>query len=128
MSKMSNEVLDAISKTMPTCLATASADGNPNLVYVTYIKALDGDTLVVADNKFEKTRENLDSNPVMSVVVLDPDTRKAYQLKCKAETVTEGKKYDDVVEWVHVNHPQMTPKAGVYLTVDEVYCGADKLA
>jgi uncharacterized protein len=128
MSKMSKEVMEAISKTTPTCIATASPEGDPNLIYITYVKALDGDTLVVADNKFNKTRQNLDSNPKMSVVVLDPDTRKAYQIKCKANCFTEGAKHQEVVDWVHVNHPQLNPKAAFYLDVEEVYCGAEKLA
>lgn len=128
MSKLTQEIHTAIEKTAPTCLATASCDGVPNIVYVTYIKAVDDNTLVVADNKFDKTRSNLDANPKMSVVVIDPDTHKAYQMKCNVEIITEGKKYDSVVEWVHVNHPQMTPKAACYLHIEEVYCGAERLA
>ena len=83
MARITDEVFTALKKTAPTCIATASPEGIPNLVYVTYIKAVDDETLVVADNKFDKTRKNLDTNPVMSVAVLDPDTRKAYQLKCQ---------------------------------------------
>ncbi|WP_020610826.1 pyridoxamine 5'-phosphate oxidase family protein [Sediminispirochaeta bajacaliforniensis] len=128
MAKLTQEVLTAIEKTKPTCIATASSDGIPNLIYVTYVKAAGDDMLVVADNKFNKTRKNLDSNPHMSVAVLDPDTMKSYQIKCTAECVTEGERYDSVVKWVHVKHPQLTPKAAFYLTVDEVYSGADRIA
>ncbi|ADK82591.1 pyridoxamine 5'-phosphate oxidase family protein [Sediminispirochaeta smaragdinae] len=128
MAKLTQEVLTAIEKTKPTCIATASSDGIPNLIYVTYVKAAGDDMLVVADNKFNKTRQNLDTNPRMSVTVLDPDTMKSYQIKCTAECVTEGERYDSVVKWVHVKHPQLTPKAAFYLTVDEVYSGADRIA
>ncbi len=128
MVKLSAEVLTAIEKTKPTCIATADKNGVPNLVYVTYIKAVDDKTLVVADNKFVKTRSNLDSNPVMSVVVLDPDTKKAYQIKCSAECVTEGIGYDEVADWVHENRPEMTPNAAFYLKPFEIYCGAERLA
>ena len=128
MARLSAEVQAAMKKTMPTCIATASSDGVPNLVYVTYVKAVGDNTVVVADNKFDKTRSNLDSNPWLTVTVLDPDTKKAYQIKGKTECYTEGEKYTDVVDWVHVNHPQMTPKAAFYMSVDEVYCGAERLA
>ena len=127
MSKLPLEVLTAIEKTVPTCIATASSKGVPNIVYVTYIKALDGNTLVVADNKFEKTRANLNENPRLSVVVLDKDTKKSYQIKCTAECVTEGKRFTDVVDWVHVKHPQLEPRAAFYLAVDQVYAGAERL-
>lgn len=128
MIELSQEVLDAIEKTMPICVATASLEGTPNLIYVTYVKALDKQTLILADNKFDKTRKNLDSNPQISVTVLDPDTHKSYQIKCATECVTQGKRFDDIVNWVHVNHPQLNPKAGFYLTVKEVYCGAVKIS
>ena len=128
MPKLTDAVLTAIKKTVPACVATASADGIPNIVYVTFIKAVDGDSLVVADNKFDKTRSNLDANPRMSVVVLDPEAKKAYQMKCRAECVTQGDRYDRVVDWVREKRPEMTPKAAFYLSVDEVYCGAERLA
>ncbi len=128
MSVLAPEVLTALEKTMPICIATADGSGNPNLIYVTYLKAVDDKTLVVADNKFDKTRKNLDRNPRMSVVVLDPDTRKAYQIKCRAECVEEGSRFSDVVDWVHVKHPQLEPRAAFYLHAEEVYCGAERLA
>ncbi|OQY33051.1 MAG: pyridoxamine 5'-phosphate oxidase [Spirochaetaceae bacterium 4572_59] len=128
MAKLSTEVQVAIKKTMPTCIATASKDGVPNVVYITYLKALDDETILIADNKFDKTRKNLDDNPVLSFTVLDPDTKKSYQIKGKMECATEGQKYTDAVEWVHTNHPQLTPKAAFYMNVEEVYCGAERLA
>ncbi len=128
MPKLTEEVLAAIEKTMPTCLATASPEGEPNLIYVTFIKASDGDTLVVADNKFNKTRANLDVNPRMSVVVFDPDARKSYQMKCRAECVTEGERYESVVDWVQAKRPEMTPKAAFYLSVEEVWSGAERIS
>ncbi|QEN07589.1 pyridoxamine 5'-phosphate oxidase [Oceanispirochaeta crateris] len=128
MAKLSSEVQEAIKKTLPYNIATASADGVPNLIYITYLKILDDETVVIADNKFDKTRKNLNSNPFISFTVLDKDTNKAYQIKGKVECVTKGKKYDDVVEWVHIQHPQMTPKAAFYVSVQEVYAGAEKLA
>lgn len=128
MAKLPQEVLTAMEKTMPVCIASASADGIPNLIYVTYLKALDEQTVVVADNKFVKTRANLDSNPWLSFTVLDPDTKKSYQVKGRTECFTEGDKYRKVVDWVHLKHPDMTPKAAFYLSVDEVYSGADRLA
>jgi len=127
MPKLPEEVLVALKKTNPICIATSDKSGKPNLIYVTYLKAHDDSTIVLADNKFEKTRKNLDENPVAAFVVLDPDSKKAYQIKGPVSCYTEGGKYDEVVEWVHTNHPQMTPKAAFYMNVEEVYSGAEKL-
>ena len=78
MAKLSSEVKKAIEKTMPYNIATASAEGIPNLIYITYLKVLDDETVIIADNKFDKTRKNLDVNPYLSFTVMDADENKAY--------------------------------------------------
>lgn len=128
MAKLSPEVITAIEKTMPYCIATASADGKSNLVYIACLKVIDENTILIADNKFEKTRANLDANPQASLVVLDPDTKTAYQIKGSMECHSEGDKYQATVDWVHEERPQLTPKAGFYMNVEEVYNGPQRLA
>ncbi len=63
-------------------------------------KVYDDETIVIADNKFSKTLENLKANPVLSFVVLDKDVKKAYQVKGKVEYFTEGEKYDYTYKWL----------------------------
>lgn len=128
MAKLPEEVKAAIDKAAVSVVATADKNAVANVVYVTYLKYLDDETLVIADNKFDKTRANIDANPRMACVVLDSDTNKAYQIKGPITIYSEGEQYQAVVDWVHVNHPQMTPKAAVHVQVDEVYCGSDRLA
>ncbi len=128
MAKLLPEVKTALEKTSPVCIATSSKDGVPNIVYVTFLKIYDDETIVVADNKFAKTLANLEANPALSFVVLDPDAKKAYQIKGKVEYITAGEKYDYTVNWVQSKRPEMTPKGGVFMSVDEIYCGAEKLA
>lgn len=128
MAKLTPEAKTAISKTNPICIATSGKNGIPNIIYMTYLKVIDDETVVIADNKFDKTGKNLDENPIAAFVALDSDTKKAYQVKGRVKCVTEGKLFDEVVEWVHVKHPQMTPKAAFYMQVEELYCGAERLA
>jgi len=128
MAKLLQEVITAIEKTSPVCIATADKDGIPNIVYVTFLKVYNDEIIIIADNKFNKTEKNINSNPVLSFVVLDPDTKKAYQVKGKVEYIKEGDKYDYALDWVKSLRPDMTPKAGVFMSVDEIYCGAEKLA
>jgi len=128
MVSLPEEVKIAIDKAETSCVATADKNAVANVVYVTYLKYLDDNTLVIADNKFDKTRANLDANPKAACVVLDSDTRKAYQVKGTVTIYSEGKEFESVVEWVHVNHPQLEPKAAVHVQVEEVYCGSERLA
>jgi uncharacterized protein len=128
MVKLPEEVKNAIDKAATSCIATADNNAVSNVVYVTYLKYLDDETIVIADNQFHKTRANIDNNPKLACVVLDSDTRKAYQIKGIVKVISEGEEYQSVVEWVHINHPHLTPKAAVYLQVEEVYCGSERIA
>lgn len=128
MATLPNEVKTAIDKAKTVCVASADKNAVPNVVYVSYFKYQDDETMVIADNKFAKTRSNLDTNPLLSLVVLDSDTKKSYQVKGSVVCYTEGDNYQSVVDWVHLKKPELTPKAAFYLQVEEVYCGGEKIA
>jgi predicted pyridoxine 5'-phosphate oxidase superfamily flavin-nucleotide-binding protein len=128
MAKLPKEVKTAIDKATTVCVATTGSDAVPNVVFVSYLKYQDDETIVIADNKFGKTRENLNNNPKIAFVVLDAETKKAYQIKGAVKFFLEGEKYQSVVDWVHVKHPQTTPKAALYVNVEEVHCGSEKIA
>ncbi|MEE9396108.1 MAG: pyridoxamine 5'-phosphate oxidase family protein [Methylococcales bacterium] len=128
MAKLPDEVKIAIDKATAACVATADNNAVSNVIYVSYLKYQDDETIVIADNKFGKTRENLDSNPKLACVVLNADTKKAYQIKGSVKSYSEGDKYQAVVDWVHLKKPETMPKAALYVQVEEVYCGSEKIA
>ena len=128
MAKLLPEVITAIEKTSPVCISTSNKEGIPNIVYVTFLKPYDDETIVIADNKFCKTLENLKTNPVLSFVVLDKDVKKSYQVKGKVEYVTEGEKFDYTFKWVKEKRPDLNPKGAAFISVEEIFSGAEKLA
>lgn len=128
MIKIPEEVKVAINKTSPVCIATTDNEHVPNIVYVTFLKYIDDTTVVIADNKLAKTKDNILSNSNLSFVVLDPDTKKSYQLKGKVEYLQEGEKFEDVVKWVHEKRPNLHPKGAVYVSITEIFSGDKKIA
>ena len=128
MAKLPEEVKTAINKAATACVATVDNNAISNVVYVSYLKYQDDETIIIADNKFSKTRDNLSNNPKLAFVVLDADTKKAYQVKGTVTSYSEGDKYDAVVDWVHIKHPQITPFAALYVDVEAIYCGSEKIA
>ena len=48
-------------------VATASKDGLPNVVPMTFVKALDDSAVLIADNYMDKGARNLEENPSVSV-------------------------------------------------------------
>lgn len=128
MAKLPEVVKTAIDKCTLASVATADNHEMPNVVYVSYLKYQDDETVILANNKFVKTSNNLENNSQIAFVVLDSDTKKSYQIKGKARTLTNGEIYESVVKWVHEKKPDVTPKAAVCIQVEEVYCGSERLA
>jgi len=128
MAKLSEEVKTAIDKATNVCVATTDGGAIANVVYVSYLKYQDDKTIIIADNKFSKTRQNLSLNPKLSFVVLDTDTKKSYQIKGTVTSYDKGEQYQSVVDWVHVKHPQTTPFSALYVEIEEVFCGSEKIA
>mgnify|MGYP000966104059 CR=1 FL=1 len=107
----------------PAILATVSADGVPNIIYVTCVGAFGNDRLVVADNYFDKTRQNLLAGSKGSLLFRSK-SGKAYQVKGTPEYHTEGPVFDDMKTW---NPPKHPGHAAVALRIEEVFSGAEKL-
>ncbi len=83
MTKIPEEVKIAIEKTNPICVATVNNEYIPNIIYVTFLKYINDTTVVIADNKLVKTKSNVLSNPNLSFVVLDTETKKIISIKRK---------------------------------------------
>ena len=127
MAKIPENVRQAVEAAGPYPIATASPEGKPNLVYVSFLRILDDETIQVADNFFFKTRQNLDANPALTVTALHPDGGGCFQIKGPVEILTEGAVYDDCVSWVHGRSAKLPAKAAVNLHVDEIYSGAERI-
>ena len=127
MGRMDEDVLRVLSLTPVVPVATASGDGVPNVVPMTFVKALGDSAVLVADNYMDKAAANLAENPRVAVCVWDLETKRAYQIKGRAEVLREGPVYDGMVSWVKEKKPDAPAKAAVVLQVESVYvCHADE--
>jgi hypothetical protein len=118
---MDEDVLRVLAQTKVVPVATASKDGAPNVVPMTFVKPLDDSAVLLADNYMDKGAGNLADNPRLALCVWDLETKRAYQIKGEAEILRSGRLYDDTVAWVHETKPDTTPKAAVVLHVTNVY-------
>jgi hypothetical protein len=128
MAKLTPEVLEMIRALNVYPVATATPNGVPNLIYIAFLRVIDDETIEIADNKFDKTRQNLEANPVMSLTFWSPERTGCFQVKGRVELITDGPAYQACVDWVHSRNNKLTPKACVRLHVTEIYAGAERLA
>jgi adenylate cyclase len=68
---------------VPSIIATADGRGMPNVTYVSQVYLVDDCHVALSCQFFNKTRRNLDENPVACAEVVDPLTLQAYRLRLK---------------------------------------------
>jgi len=103
-------------------VATASKTGMPNVAIKGSLRVLDDEHLVFADLFSLKTRQNLEENPQVAVMVYDGETRAGYSLKGRAEMIAQGPLFDQIAEAVRQLPTRLPPpKYAVKITVEAVY-------
>ena len=107
----------------PIILSTANKGGIPNSIYATCVSKYNEDTLVVANNYFSKTLENIVADSKGSILFITKEG-KSYQVKGSIEYHKDGPVFEDMKKWNPKKHPGHGATA---LKVEEAYSGAEKL-
>jgi predicted pyridoxine 5'-phosphate oxidase superfamily flavin-nucleotide-binding protein len=107
----------------PVILTTVDNNGVPNAIYAACVSKFSEDSIVIADNYFDKTRKNILAGSKGSILFITKDG-KAFQIKGSIEYHKEGEIFEDMKRW---NPKQRPGNAAAVLKVEEVYAGAEKL-
>ena len=70
---------------VPSTIATAAADGTPNVTYLSKVHLVDDEHVALTDQFFSKTNRNLAENPYACVLVIDPTTYDQWRLLLRYE-------------------------------------------
>ena len=65
---------------VPAVIATAAADGTPNVTYLSRVHVVDDERIALSNQFFSKTSRNLAENPRASLLLIDPRTYDEYRL------------------------------------------------
>ncbi|MBX3654763.1 MAG: GAF domain-containing protein [Ramlibacter sp.] len=76
---------------IPAIMATCSADGTPNVAYISQVYYVDARHVALSFQFFNKTRANILANPQATVLLLHPFTAAFFRLQIRyLRTETEG--------------------------------------
>lgn len=70
---------------IPAALSTCSADGTPNITFISQIYYVDSTHIAISHQFFNKTHRNVRENPLGCAMMLDPRTLQAYRLQLRFE-------------------------------------------
>jgi uncharacterized protein len=122
MVKLTDEMKEDFAKMKIFPFATASKDGEPNVIPIGMCDLQeDGETIWIADNYFNKTRNNLDENPRGAVYVWGPEIKGCYQIKGDIEIKTEGEDYEKMYKMVKSKGDRFPAKALAVMKITDVY-------
>jgi len=107
----------------PVIFSTVDENGTPNAIYATCVSKYNNDTIVVANNYFNKTLKNIQSGSRGSILFITKGGT-SYQMKGSVEYHTKGPVFDDMKKWNPNEHPG---HAAAAVKIQSVYSGADKL-
>ncbi len=107
----------------PVVFTTVDPSGCPNAIYATCVSRYDDETIVVANNYFNKTLQNIQHGSRGSILFITREG-KSFQIKGKIEYHTDGPVFDDMKKWNPEKHPG---HAAAVLKVEQVFSGAEQL-
>ncbi len=124
MAKLPKSVIQAWEQRKgPVVLTTVDNEGLPNAIYATCVSLFDDETIVVANNFFDKTQKNILAGSRGSVLFITAE-KKSYQVKGTIAYHKDGPVFDHMKSWNPSQHPGHGAAA---LQVEEVFSGAEKL-
>jgi uncharacterized protein len=130
--QLSNKIKDIFVEQKTIQLATASAEGVPNVCHIGCKYLREDGKLIIIDNYMKKTRSNVLENPHVSVLLRDENG--SYQLKGTCAYVDEGEAYEVARKWMKAKGDKYPAKGALIIEVTEVYnstpgdCAGEKIA
>jgi uncharacterized protein len=119
MVNLTDEIKESLSGTTTAFLATSSRDGTPNVVPIGAFKVLDGGTLLISDQFFNKTLANMKENPKAALSWWGQ--KGGFQIKGTVTIHTNDDIFRDDVAWMKEIRPNLTPKGAVVMKITDVF-------
>lgn len=124
MSTLPKAFLEAWDQREPRMIfTTVNNAGEPNAVWVLCVNKLDDNRILIANNFFSKTLDNILAGSSGSLLMIAPE-REAYQIKGSLEYYTDGPIYNEMKAWLD---PKFAGVGAVILNIESIYYGAEKI-
>ena len=96
MVKLTPEMIEMIKSAKVIPFATASADGEPNVIPIGVLYVIDPETLWIGNQFFKATERNLRENPRACLYLWSPETKGCLKIKGNVTLINDGPDYEDM--------------------------------
>ncbi|WP_162558842.1 pyridoxamine 5'-phosphate oxidase family protein [Sphingorhabdus sp. EL138] len=120
MAKLSNEMRVFVANQRLGFLATVCADGSPNLSPKGLTFIYDDQRIVIGEVRSPGTIENLHTQPIAELNVVDRNTRKGFRFKGKCEVHSSGEDYEHFLAFLRKQGAQSKIRSVIVMAVDVV--------
>lgn len=126
MAALTPEMKESLAGTKLVFLATSSKNGEPNVVPVGAFRVMDDGTLLISDQFFNKTLQNMTENKRAALSWWGE--KGGFQIKGTLTLHTDDEIFRQDVAWMKEFRPNLVPKTAVLLKITDVFSikpGAD---
>ncbi|WP_158814567.1 GAF domain-containing protein [Methylocapsa sp. S129] len=93
---------------IPSIIATASADGMPNISYLSHVALVDEGRVALSNQFFTKTAANILANPSVGILLVDPRDGAQHQLTATFEqSLDRGDLFDKMASHLRATSAQL---------------------
>jgi len=119
MVTLTQEIKESLQGTKTAFLATSSKNGIPNVVPIAAFRVLDDATMLISDQYFNKTLQNIQENPKIALSWWGD--KGGFQIKGNVTIHTDDEIFGQNVAWMKESWPKFVPKSAVLVKITDVY-------
>ncbi len=119
MVTLTQEIKESLQGTKTAFLATSSKNGIPNVVPIAAFRVLDDGTMLISDQYFNKTLQNMQENPKIALSWWGD--KGGFQIKGNVTIHTDDEFFGQNVAWMKEIWPKFVPKSAVLVKITDVY-------
>lgn len=119
MVRLTDQIRESLTGTKTIFLATSSHNNIPNVVPIGAFKILDDETILISDQFFNKTLQNMKENE--NIALSWWGEKGGYQIKGRVTIHTDDDIFRQDVAWMKEFRANLTPKSAVLMKISEAY-------
>lgn len=121
MVSLTTDMMELIKNTRYFPLATASADGDPNVVPVGSVFLIDPETIWIGNQFMDATINNVKENPRASLYVWTQGVKGCLKIRADVTVMEEGEEYERMKGMVSAKRADLKCRSLLVLKITEVY-------